>query len=222
MSFFSFSRHVLSIATLFSQLAFMADKANSAFKMMNTLMLRMSNTSKEGIDAQAMVGLAQCSRNLNKKREVLAELQRDIQVLESERGPDNMTLDNCDTRGSHTTVAYTEIETTDTSHFSTTPMSPEALVNLFSAEILKLSSSDLEEERDHLLAVAMLALARYLSEVKEELGHWKKFLPVHHPHPTSDLPLHEAHVRLEEPLYYQVTRKRRFYFYVLGFSPELA
>ena len=157
MSFFSFSRHVLSIATLFSQLAFMADKANSAFKMMNTLMLRMSNTSKEGIDAQAMVGLAQCSRNLNKKREVLAELQRDIQVLESERGPDNMTLDNCDTRGSHTTVAYTEIETTDTSHFSTTPMSPEALVNLFSAEILKLSSSDLEEERDHLLAVAMLA-----------------------------------------------------------------
>ena len=96
MSFFSFSRHVLSIATLFSQLAFMADKANSAFKMMNTLMLRMSNTSKEGIDAQAMVGLAQCSRNLNKKREVLAELQRDIQVLESERGLDNMTLDNCD------------------------------------------------------------------------------------------------------------------------------
>ena len=67
-----------------------------------------------------------------------------------------------------------------------------------------------------------MALARYLSEVKEELGHWKKFLPVHHPHPTSDLPLHEAHVRLEEPLYYQVTRKRRFYFYVLGFSPELA
>lgn len=81
---------MLSVATVYSQLAMMADKTNSAFSMINTLMLRMSNTSKDGINSQAMVGLAQCSRNLNKKREVLAELHRSLQVLEAERGPDQL------------------------------------------------------------------------------------------------------------------------------------
>ena len=69
----------------------MADKTNNAFVMINTLMLRMGNSSKDGIDAQAMVGLATCSRNLNKKREILAEVHRSVQVLEAEQGPDQLT-----------------------------------------------------------------------------------------------------------------------------------
>ena len=101
---------MLSIATVYSQLAYMTDKTNNAFSMINTLMLRMGNTSKDGIDAQAKVGLATCSRNLSKKREMLAEVQQSVQVLEAEQGPDQLTLDNCDTRGHHSTVAYTQLQ----------------------------------------------------------------------------------------------------------------
>ena len=86
---------MLSIATVYSQLATMVDKSMNAFSMINTLMLRMTNCSEQGIDAQAAVGLAQCSRNLRKKREVLAEVQQSVQNLEAQLGPDQLTLDQC-------------------------------------------------------------------------------------------------------------------------------
>ena len=118
-----------------------------------------------------------------------------------------MTLDNCDSRGHHNTVAFTETETTDTTHLSSEAMAPESLMGLFKTDILNLSSPELEDEKNHLIDVAMLALARYLADMKDDLAHWKSFLPVHHPHPNSGLPLQEAHVRLEEPLYYQVLQR---------------
>ena len=84
---------MLSIATVYAQLAAMVDKSMTAFAQINTLMLRMTNCSEQGIDAQASLGLAQGSRNLRKKREVLAEVQQRVQLLEAQLGPDQLTLD---------------------------------------------------------------------------------------------------------------------------------
>ena len=84
---------MLSIATVYAQVAAMVDKSMTAFAQINTLMLRMTNCSEQGIDAQASLGLAQGSRNLRKKREVLAEVQQRVQLLEAQLGPDQLTLD---------------------------------------------------------------------------------------------------------------------------------
>ena len=195
---------MLNIATIYSQLAAMVDKSLNAFSMINTLMLRMTNSSEQGIDAQAAVGLAQCSRNLRKKREILAEVQESVQVLEARLGPDQLTLDNCDTRGHHSTVAYTQVETEDTTHLSQEPLLPEDVMGLFNVDVLNLSRPELEHELVHFKYVAMLALGRYLAVRKEELSHWQHLLPAHHKHPTSHHPLQEAHVRLESLLHYQV------------------
>ena len=167
-------------------------------------MLRMTNTSEQGIDAQAAVGLAQCSRNLRKKREVLAEVQETVQMLEAKLGPDQLTLDNCDTRGHHSTVAYSQVETEDTSNLSTKPLDPEDVMALFNVDILNLSRPEHKQELIHFKYVGMLALGRYLAGRKEELSHWFDLLPEHHKHPRSHLPLQEAHVRLEPLLHYQV------------------
>ena len=80
----------MNIATIYAQLAAMVDKSLNAFSEINTLMLRMTNSSEQGIDAQAAVGLAQCSRNLRKKRETLAEVQESVHVLEAKLGPDQL------------------------------------------------------------------------------------------------------------------------------------
>ena len=75
---------------------------------------------------------------------------------------------------------------------------------LFNSDILNLSKPELEDELKHLQYVAMLALANYLADGREELAHWKLFLPTHHTHPKSSLPLEEAHVRLEPLLNFKV------------------
>lgn len=197
-------RHVLHIATIYAQLAAMVDKSLNAFSLINTSMLRMTNCSEQGINAQSAVGLAQCSRNLRKKREALAEVQESVQILEAKLGPDQLTLDNCDTRGHHSTVAYTQVELEDTSHLSIEAPLPEDVMALFNVDILNLSRPELEPELAHFKYVAMLAMGRYLAERKEELTHWQHLLPVHHKHPNSHQPLQEAHVRLESLLHYQV------------------
>ena len=196
----------MSIATVYAQMAAMVDKSLNTFSLINTLMLRMTNCSEQGIDAQEAVGLAQCSRNLRKKREVLAEVQQRVQVLESHLGPDQLTLDNCDVRGHNSTVAYTQVETTDTSHLSMEALSPEEVMGLFDVHILNLSRQELNEELKHFKFVSMLALGRYMADMKEELAPWKNLLPQHHIHPTSHLPLQEAHVRLESLLHYKVRK----------------
>ena len=118
--------------------------------------------------------------------------------------PRQLTLDNCDTRGHHSTVAYTQVEVEDTTHFSAEALSPEEVMGLFNVDILNLSRPELEHELTHFKYVAMLALGRYLAARREDLSHWKHLLPTHHKHPTSHHPLQEAHVRLESLLHYQV------------------
>ena len=76
-------RHVLNIATVFSQIAMMVDQKNNALVKLNTLQLKLHGLTDAGIDAQALIKLGQCSRNLRKDRDVLAEVQEKLLIIES-------------------------------------------------------------------------------------------------------------------------------------------
>ena len=170
-------RHVLSIATIFAQLAMLVDRKNNALAKLNTLQLKLHGLTDAGIDAQALIGLGQCSRNLRKDREVLAEVHQKLLILESKSRPMQMTLDNCDTKSNNCTVAYVQTETVDTSHLSTEPMSPEETLKLFNSSILDFSQPQLQPEREHLRKVILLSLGRELAKHKPELSHWLSVLP---------------------------------------------
>ena len=94
-------RHVLNIATVYAQIAMMVDKKNNALAKLNTLQLKLDGLTDSGIDAQALIGLSQCSRNLRKDRDVLAEVQEKLHILESTSRPTQITLDNCDTKSNN-------------------------------------------------------------------------------------------------------------------------
>ena len=52
-------------------------------------------------------------------------------------------MDNCDTKGSHTTVEYRETERVDTSHLSTESLGPEEILKLFSLDLVRMGGDSL-------------------------------------------------------------------------------
>ena len=117
-------------------------------------------------------------------------------------------MDNCDQKGSHTTVEYLEIEHEDTSNLSTTAMDPEETLQLFNIDLLLLNGEGLKDEREHLERIILTETGKALAHAKpEQLGHWLKVLPLHHPHPFDHLPLREASIMLRPPHYFQVGTK---------------
>ena len=198
-------RHVINIATVYSQVAMMVDKKNNALAKINTLQLKLHGLTDAGLDAQALLKLGECARNLRKDRDVLAEVQEKLLTLESMNRPTQITLDNCDTKSNNCTVAYVQTETVDTSHLSTEPLSPEETLKLFDLSLVDMTRPELQSEREHLRSVILLALGRELAKHKPELSHWLKKLPEHHDHPTSkNVPLEPALVTLQSPMPYQV------------------
>ena len=200
------ARHVVNIATVYAQIAMMVDKKNNALARINTLQLKLHGLTDAGIDAQALIGLCQCARNLRKDRDVLAEVQAKLLVLESQCRPTQLTLDNCDTKTNSCTVAYVQTETIDTRHLSTESMSPKDRLSLFDVSQLDLTQPDLVQEKEHLRAVILLSLGKELVKLIPELAHWDKVLPAHHTHPTSGkVPLEPALLTLQPPMHYQVS-----------------
>ena len=170
-------RHVVNIATVFSQIALMVDQKNNALVKLNTLQLKLHGLTDAGIDAQALMKLGQCSRNLRKDRDILAEVQEKLLILESKSRPIQLTLDNCDTKSNNCTVAFVQTESVDTSHLGTGRMSPEDTLSLFDLKLLDLNVPELQPEKEHLRSVILLALGRELAKFKPELSHWLKGKP---------------------------------------------
>ena len=83
--------HVINIATVYSQIAMLVDKTNNTLAHMNTLQLKMDNLSDDGIDAQAKLGLATCSRNLRNDKAVLAEVQEKLLLFEAKNSPEQLS-----------------------------------------------------------------------------------------------------------------------------------
>ena len=118
--------------------------------LLNTLQLKLHGLTDAGIDAQALLKLGQCSRNLRKDRDILAEVQEKLLILESQSRPIQLTLDNCDTKSNNCTVAFVQTETVDTSHLGTEPMSPEETLSLFDLNLLDLNRPDRTRRSLHL------------------------------------------------------------------------
>ena len=111
-------------------------------------------------------------------------------------------MDNCDTKGSHTTVEYRETERVDTSHLSTESLGPEEILKLFSLDLVRMGGDSLKEERIHLERVLLMAVGKTLAKICPDLvDHWEATLPKHHSHPLSHIKPEEAVTRLMPPHY---------------------
>ena len=94
--------HVISVATVFAHLAQLVDSSNNVLAKINSLHLKMENTTDEGIDAMAKLGLSVQARNLRILRDDLAEISSKLHIEETRFMPEQSCIDNCDTKGSHT------------------------------------------------------------------------------------------------------------------------
>ena len=94
--------HVVSVATVFAHLAQLVDSSNNVLAKINSLHLKMENTTDEGIDAMAKLGLSVQARNLRILRDDLAEISSKLHIEETRFMPEQSCIDNCDTKGSHT------------------------------------------------------------------------------------------------------------------------
>ena len=196
--------HVVTISTIYAQLAQQVDRSNNVLTKIQALSLKMGGTSDEGLDGQAKMGLSQTARNLRKKRDEFAEVQRNILLEGTSNMPSQYTIDNCDMKGHSCTVEYLQIETVSTQHLCTERKSKEDTLDLFTPEILLLTRPELKEEHEHLKEVVLLAVGRDLAKYLDVASHWAKVLPKHHHHPKSHLPVVEANAILRNPRYFKV------------------
>lgn len=197
--------HVVTIATLFSQLAHLVDRTNNTLQKINSMQLKLDGLTDEGLVAQEKIGLAVTARTMRHARDEFAEVAESCLIEETKKRPDQSTIDNCDQRNSHTTVEYREIEFEDTSHLSVDSMDLEEIHQLFSNDILLLGSERLTVEREHVEGVIFNQVAKVLAKaLPGDLGHWVAHVPKHHRHPYSHLPPREAAIVLRPPHYLQV------------------
>ena len=196
---------VVSIATIYAQLAHLVDKSNSVLAKINTIQLKLDGCTDEGINAQAKLNLAQTARNLRYTRDDFAEVQERLLVEETKQFPDQKTLDNCDQKGASTTVEYRETETQDTSNLSTETMGPEEVAKLFAPKLITMTEEDLKEEREHYGKVMGIAVGRKIGELRSDAPQLLKYLKEHHAHKWSGLPLQPAKITLVPPHYFKET-----------------
>ena len=138
-------------------------------------------------------------------RDDFSEVAHTLHLEDTKAMPEQSTMDNCDTKGSHTTIEYRETEREDTSHLSTEPMGPEEILRLFNLDLVLMGAEGLKEEREHLNKVLLISVGRALAKAcPEEVGHWDGVLPKHHSHPLSHIKPEEAALRLMPPHYRQV------------------
>lgn len=93
--------HVVSVATVFAHLAQLVDRSNNALQKINSLHLKMENTTDDGIDSLAPLGLTVTARHLRALRDDLAEVSDTLHLEETRFMPEQSTIDNCDTKGHH-------------------------------------------------------------------------------------------------------------------------
>ena len=205
-------KHVISVATVFSTLAQLVDSSNNVLAKIIALDLKMENTTDEGVDAMAKLGLSVQARNLRVLRDDLAQISSTLHLEDTRAMPEQSCIDNCDVKANHTTVEYRETEKVDTSHLCQEPMGREEVLALFTTAMVRMNDENHKEELDHLTKVILNTTGRVLAEALESrIGHWQNVLPPHHHHPLSHVKIEEAAIRLMAPHYRQV-----------GFSPHFA
>ena len=86
-------RHVISIASVYSQLAQQVDHKNNVLTKINSLQMKSDGMTDDGVDAMAKLSLAQSSRTLKTQRDMMAEVAGSLHIEELKDFPDQSTLD---------------------------------------------------------------------------------------------------------------------------------
>ena len=200
------ARHVVCLASLYGLLAAQVDRTNNVLCKLNTLQLKMDGCTEEGIDALAIMGITHTSRHLRRQRDDIVEVVDTLRIEETKHRPIQSTMDNCNQKGSDTTVEYRQTETIDTRSLDSEPKTPEEVMALFGMEILNVTSPELSGELRHLESVLGLVVATAIAKDRPELAHVLPLLlsSTHHSHSQSYLPLEEANLTLVSPHYTKV------------------
>ena len=138
--------HVIHTATIFAQLAEKVDHLNDTLLKMNALQLKFDGTTDSGVNAQAKLGLSQCSRSYKVQRDYFCEVSDTIAREDFQHMPEQATLDNCTSKKQDCTVEFRETETIPTGHLSTKGCSPEEVMNLFTSDLVLVTKPHLREE----------------------------------------------------------------------------
>ena len=196
---------VVNIATIYAQMAHLVDQSNNVLAKMNTIQLKMEGCTDEGINALAKLNLTQTARNLRNLRDDFAEVAEKLLEEETKEFPDQKTLDNCDQKGANTTVEYRETEMEDTTNLNTDGMAPEEVAKLFTPELITMTEKDLESELKEYGRVMAIAVGRKIGINRPNTPQLEKFLPEHHTHKWSNLPIRPAKITLVPPHYFKET-----------------
>ena len=173
---------------------------------MNALQLKFDGTTDSGVNAQAKLGLSQCSRSYKVQRDYFCEVSDTIAREDFQHMPEQATLDNCTSKKQDCTVEFRETETIPTGHLSTKGCSPEEVMNLFTSDLVLVTKPHLREEFEHLRKTLVpLVCAREIASHRPDVASWLALFPPHHKHPQSHHPLQPAKIRLVAPHYYKVS-----------------
>ena len=197
---------VLKVATLFSSICYAANHDLDALVKLRSLTLQVDGLSNIGLDVLSGLGLAQCARSLSNHRDMLADIGPQVMNSSASSFPYQSTIDNCDMMSEHLTVEVIEKETVDTTNLSTSKISKEAAMSLFTLEQVLLGHDQNKEEREHLMYVVAVAAGRVLADRRPEAAKFKKYLPAHHKHENSERILSPALAFIVKPYPLQETK----------------
>ena len=198
---------VLKVANLFSSICYVANQDLDALVKLRSLTLQVDGLSNIGLDILSDMGFAQCARSLSNHRDHFADIGPEVMNSTLAHFPYQSTLDNCDMQAEHLTVESVELETIDTSGLDTVKKTKEEAIGLFKKEQVLLGLDQHKEERDHLLYVVAVAVAKVLVEGRPEASSkLAKYLPAHHKHQNSAKKLVPAISFIVKPYPYQETK----------------
>ena len=184
--------HVLKVATLFSTICYVANQDLDGLVKLRSLSLQIDGLSNIGLDILSDMGLAQCARSLSNHRDMLSDLGPDLMKNSAFKCPYQSTIDNCDFLTEHLTIETVEKELIDTYGLNTKKLSKEEALALFHIDQVLFGKDLHKEERDHLMEVVAIAVARLLVAGRPDAAVMSKYLPSHHKHENSDKCLHPA------------------------------
>ena len=80
--------HVVSIATIFSQLAYLVDKSNNTLLKINSMQLKLHGLTDEGLVAQEKLNLAVTARTMRHARDEFSYVAESCLIEETKKRPD--------------------------------------------------------------------------------------------------------------------------------------
>ena len=198
--------HILKIVTLFSTICYTANHNLDALVKTRSLSMQVNGLSNIGLDIMSDLGLSHCARSLSNMRDLLADVGPSVMKNTASKLPYQSILDNFDFQSEHLTIEVIEKEVIDTSHLSSTKMSKEEALQLFTKQQLMLNDDANKSEKAHFMYLVGTVVSKLIGEARTDAVKLKKLLPKHHKHENSDRVLSPALTFIVKPHPFQETK----------------